>query len=98
MLIRIVKMTFQADKVDEFIKIFEKSKEAIRNQAGCKHLELWQDKDQPHIFSTYSLWESEDNLNQYRHSDIFGQVWPATKALFAEKPVASSHIQRYKLD
>ncbi len=98
MLIRTVKMTFHKDKVDDFIKIFEENKEAIRNQAGCKHLELWQDKDQPNIFSTYSFWESEKDLNQYRHSDTFGKVWPATKALFAEKPVASSHIQRYKLD
>lgn len=98
MLIRIVKMTFQADKIDDFVRIFEENKEAIRNQAGCRHLELWQDKDYPNIFSTYSLWENEDYLNQYRHSSTFGKVWPATKALFAEKPVASSHIQRYELD
>ncbi|HET8861301.1 putative quinol monooxygenase [Marivirga sp.] len=97
MLIRIVQMTFHQDKIDNFIKIFEENKEAIRNQPGCKHLELWQDKNQPNIFSTYSLWESEDNLNQYRDSETFGRVWPATKALFSEKPVASSHIQRFEL-
>jgi quinol monooxygenase YgiN len=91
-------MTFQQDKIDDFVKIFEENKEAIRNQAGCKHLELWQDKNQPHIFRTYSLWEDEVHLNQYRDSETFGKVWPATKTLFAEKPVASSHIQRYKLD
>lgn len=98
MLIRIVKMTFKKDKIDDFIKIFEKNKEAIRHQAGCKHLELWQDKNHPNIFSTYSIWENEDYLNQYRDSETFGKVWPATKALFAEKPIASSHLQRYKLD
>ncbi len=98
MLIRIVKMIFQKDKIDEFVKIFEENKEAIRNQDGCKHLQLWQDKDQPNVFSTYSLWENEEYLNQYRHSETFGKVWPATKALFAEKPIASSHTQRYKLD
>ncbi len=97
MLIRIVKMTFQMDKIDDFVQIFDKNKEAIRNQTGCLHLELWQDKDQPNIFSTYSLWENEECLNQYRQSETFGKVWPATKALFAEKPLASSHIQRYKL-
>lgn len=98
MLIRTVKMTFHEDKIVEFINIFEENKEAIRNQDGCKHLELWQDKNQPNIFSTYSIWENEDYLNQYRHSETFGKVWPATKVLFAEKPVASSHVQRYKLE
>jgi len=97
MLIRIVKMTFQADKTDDFIKIFEENKEAIRNQAGCHHLELWQDKNHPNIFSTYSLWESEEYLNKYRKSETFGKVWPATKVLFSEKPIASSHLQRYEL-
>ncbi|WKV11861.1 putative quinol monooxygenase [Marivirga harenae] len=97
MLIRIVKMTFQLDKIDDFIQIFEQNKEAIRNQIGCLHLELWQDKNQPHIFRTYSLWKNEECLNKYRDSETFGNVWPATKALFAEKPEASSHIQRYEL-
>lgn len=98
MLIRIVRMTFHEDKIDDFIKIFEKNKEAIRNQPGCKHLQLWQDKNHPNVFSTYSLWDNEDCLNQYRASETFGKVWPATKALFKEKPVASSHIQRYQID
>jgi quinol monooxygenase YgiN len=98
MIIRIVQMTFHENKIDSFIKIFEENKQAIRHQPGCMHLELWQDKNQPQILSTYSLWESEEYLNQYRHSETFGKVWPATKALFAAKPVASSHIQRYQLD
>lgn len=97
MLIRIVTMTFQENKVDDFIKIFEEYKEAIRNQVGCQHLELWQDKELANVMSTYSLWENEEYLNQYRHSETFGKVWPATKALFSEKPVATSHVQRYQL-
>lgn len=98
MLIRIVKMTFQEDKTEEFLNIFEENKRAIRNQTGCLHLELWQDKDQPNVFSTYSLWENETDLNEYRNSGTFGKVWPATKRLFSEKPIASSHIQRFKLE
>jgi quinol monooxygenase YgiN len=91
-------MTFQEDKIQNFVKIFEQNKEAIRNQTGCQHLELWQDQDNPNIFSTYSIWDNKDCLNQYRHSETFGKVWPATKVLFAEKPIANSHIQRFKLD
>jgi quinol monooxygenase YgiN len=90
-------MTFQEDKIEDFLKIFEKYKEAIRNQPGCQHLELWQDKDQLNVFSTYSLWGNEEYLNQYRTSETFGIVWPATKALFAQKPIANSHIQRFSI-
>ncbi|WNB17203.1 putative quinol monooxygenase [Marivirga arenosa] len=98
MVIRIVKMTFKEGKVDDFLEIFNKYKSAIRNQKGCNHLELWRDKDNTNTFSTYSIWDSEEYLNNYRGSEIFGLVWPATKALFSEKPQASTHIQEYKLD
>ena len=34
------------------------------------------------IRATLSRWESEDALNAYRRSELFGVVWPSTKALF----------------
>ncbi|MAC17280.1 MAG: hypothetical protein CMC97_03175 [Flavobacteriales bacterium] len=37
------------------------------------------------------VWEGEQALNAYRNSPLFGTVWPATKALFSEPPVARSH-------
>lgn len=97
MIIRIVRMTFQEDKVSEFLAIFDQYKEAIRKQPGCTHLELWKDLHQPNSYSTYSHWESESDLNNYRHSETFGKVWPATKLLFSEKPVAYSHQQTLKI-
>jgi quinol monooxygenase YgiN len=90
MLIRIVRMTFQPEKVSDFLKNFEANKSAIRNSPGCRHLELWQDEHQKNIFVTYSHWESEEHLNQYRDSELFKSVWSFTKALFAEKPQAFS--------
>lgn len=93
MLIRIVRMTFEPDKTEEFLEIFRDSKDRIRAFEGCQHVELLQDLHQPHIYSTYSLWNSEAHLNNYRDSELFGQVWPATKALFADKPQAWSHRQ-----
>ena len=41
MLIRIVRMHFTDAGVDEFLQIFNTSKEAIRNFEGCTHLELF---------------------------------------------------------
>jgi heme oxygenase (mycobilin-producing) len=91
MLIRIVRMTFQPEKVSDFLAIFESSKHKIRNFEGCNHLELLRDLDYPHIFSTYSLWESPEALENYRQSELFKATWAATKLLFAEKPFAFSN-------
>lgn len=89
-LTRIVRMTFQEDKVDAFLEIFESSKDKIAGMPGCNSVELFQDYNQGHIFSTYSIWDSEEDLNNYRKSELFGGVWKATKALFSDKPVAFS--------
>ncbi len=90
MLIRIVKMTFDPTKVDDFLAVFKESKEKIRAKDGCSHLELMQDYNLPNSFSTYSYWENEEALNSYRNSDLFKEVWAKTKILFSEKPLAFS--------
>ncbi len=90
MLIRLVRMTFQSDKTEEFKTIFEESKHLIRAREGCLHLELWQDLHQPHVFVTHSHWTSEEALNAYRDSDLFASTWKKTKALFADRAQAFS--------
>jgi len=94
MIIRIVKMSFQPEKIDEFREIFNASKHLIRNFKGCSHLELLNDINEPGIFFTYSYWEHENDLNTYRHSALFESVWSKTKVLFAAKPEAWSVTQK----
>ncbi|WP_319805484.1 putative quinol monooxygenase [Hymenobacter weizhouensis] len=93
MLIRIVRMTFVPERVAEFLQLFHSSENQIRQMPGCQLLELWQDADQPHVFCTHSKWESAEALNAYRRSELFGRVWPATKALFAAPPLVFSAQQ-----
>ncbi len=90
MLVRIVKMTFKNDKVDTFLTNFNENKEKIRNTNGCNFLELYRDKTNPNIFFTYSYWETGQDLENYRGSDLFKNVWAKTKVLFNEKPEAWS--------
>ncbi|SEG41670.1 putative quinol monooxygenase [Algoriphagus boritolerans] len=90
MLTRIVRMTFRPEEVPAFLENFEANKKSIRNFPGCEHLELWQDYHSENIFMTYSRWQSEAALNQYRDSELFKSVWSFTKALFSEKPQAFS--------
>lgn len=90
MLIRIVRMTFKPEEVENFLLFLENYKSQIRNFPGCTHLEILQDIDAPHIISTYSHWESPEALESYRISDLFTFVWGNTKIHFAAKPVAFS--------
>ena len=90
-LIRIVRMTFRESDVENFLMVFNDSKQKIRSFPGCKHLELQQDYHQSNVYSTYSLWEDDHALENYRKSALFKSVWSKTKPLFEEKPVAFSH-------
>lgn len=90
MIIRIVKMSFQPEKLDEFMIIFNASKEKIRAFEGCHHLSLLENKESKNVLFTYSFWENEKCLENYRHSELFKNTWAKTKILFNEKPEAWS--------
>ena len=90
MIVRIVKMEFQADKANDFEALFKSIKHKIVQTEGCFHLELWRDVDNQNVFFTYSKWQSELFLDKYKQTDIFRNAWPKTKAMFAQKPAAWS--------
>lgn len=91
MIIRIVRMRFDPAKTEDFLKVFNENKTNIRNFPGCTHLELHNDVDHPNVFATYSYWEKKEDLENYRRSELFREVWSKTKVLFSEKPEAFSH-------
>lgn len=83
-------MTFKPDKIDDFDKIFDGSKEKIKSFDGCLSLELLRSGKEPNVYFTYSKWESEEKLENYRSSELFILTWSDTKILFKEKPEAYS--------
>ena len=90
MIKRLVKLTFQEDKIENFKEIFETSKNKIKAMKGCQHVELLQDVAQSNVFFTLSLWDTEGALDNYRHSELFTSTWARTKILFSAKPEAWS--------
>ena len=85
MFVRIVKMSFHEEKISKFLENFEFIKEKIRNVPGNRLLELYQDKSDQTIFFTYSYWETEQDLENYRNSELFFEIWTDTKKLFNNK-------------
>ncbi|RZJ72115.1 MAG: antibiotic biosynthesis monooxygenase [Flavobacterium sp.] len=90
MFVRIVKMGFQEDKINAFLANFDEVKQHIRNFPGNRFLELYRDKNDPTVFFTYSYWEDERDLENYRKSELFTEVWAFTKKLFDRKAEAWS--------
>jgi len=95
---RFVKLTFQEKHIELFMTKFNEMKIHIRGQEGCQYLRLFQDKKDPRIFFTHSIWIDETCLNKYRKSEFFGMNWPETKKLFAKDPIAWSLDQLQELD
>jgi quinol monooxygenase YgiN len=89
-MIRIVKMHFATEHIGSFEQLFEQRKQKIRNCEGCTSLTLLQDEHTPNIFFTYSHWQDESFLNQYRDSALFIDTWQTVKQWFAAKPEAWS--------
>ena len=88
MIIRVVKMTFKEEGIDQFLNSFMPRSEKIRNFPGCTHLQLWRDVNKPNVYFSYSFWNSPDDLEKYRQSDIFKETWALAKAQFGDKPEA----------
>lgn len=97
MINRIVKMEFDPEKVNTFRELFSKQQNLIRHFPGCLHLELWEHAASGNTWFTFSQWESEAALEQYRQSDLFRETWTATKALFNGKPAAWTVLPTVKL-
>ena len=99
MIVRIVKMEFKEECVQDFIDLFESKKEEIRSFDGCRYLELLQGTEaKSKVFMTYSYWESEKELNNYRYSNLFEETWALTKKMFARKAEAISFKKLHSLD
>lgn len=75
------------DAGSTFEQLFQKYKVQIAGATGCIDVRMLRAEG---CYFTYSHWEDQESLDAYRHSAIFAEVWPQTKALFHGKPKAWS--------
>ena len=92
MIIRIVRMHFEDEGVEAFLEIFQIHKSAIRKVKGCTHLELLKDVNHPNVYTTLSHWKKAGDLEAYRNSELFKEVWGKVKPLF------TVHAQAFSLE
>ena len=90
MIIRIVKLQFQSEKTQDFLALFDSVVTKVNSFPGCYHMHMVRDIQNPNLFFTYSHWENETALNNYRDSDLFQSIWPTIKPWFSQKAEAWS--------
>jgi len=90
MITRIVRLSFDPQYVEDFLKVFADTKNDIRAFDGCTYLALMQDYELPNVYYTHSKWMSDEALQRYRKSSLFQNTWDKTKVLFNDKPLAYS--------
>lgn len=90
MITRIVKLHFQADRVEEFLRYFDTINTVVSTFSGCQGMKLYQDVHDPNSIMTYSHWQDLEALEAYRNSDTFESIWTQIKPWFAARPEAWS--------
>lgn len=83
-------MTFKPEHIEDFRSYFSSIKNKVAGQPGCHGVKLLEEIGETGVFFTYSVWDSVDDLNAYRHTELFGQVWPKVKNWFGAKAEAWS--------
>jgi len=92
MIVRFVKMTFHGKLSERFEHLFNQRKELISSFTGCQKVELLKAKntirDEDVVYFTRSIWNSEEDLQNYRKSELFKDTWHQTKQMFSDMPEA----------
>lgn len=89
-MIRIVKLTFKEEKIQDFLVFFDTIKTRVATFEGCNGMRLIQDQKNPQIVFTYSDWINSAALENYRVSETFQTTWKTIKPWFKEKAEAWS--------
>ena len=88
MITRIVKMEFKMDQIELFLEKFNRHAENMKTVPGYVSLQIIKDIKEPNIIFTISEWRSEEDLDTYRSSALFKQIWSEVKPLFCAKAQA----------
>lgn len=90
MITRIVKLHFQKGQRDLFLSTFNETKMKVATFEGCRGMRLLNDLKNPDVFFTYSRWDNESCLENYRKSALFKTIWSSIKPSFEETAEAWS--------
>jgi hypothetical protein len=80
--VRWVQLTVDPAQRDAFLHLFNTYQCRIQNFPGCRSVELLEGPEKGQFF-TLSRWSAESDLENYRTSPLFAEIWPPVKATFS---------------
>lgn len=84
MIVRIVHLKIEPEKIADALRLISGVAPKVRGMEGCTYLEILRDVKSGNSVTTYSHWDSESDLNSYRHSEVFKEFWSLVKPHFSE--------------
>ncbi|MGY6561897.1 MAG: putative quinol monooxygenase [Luteibaculaceae bacterium] len=89
MIHRWVRLTINPTDKTKFLDILREYHHNVRAFPGCKSL-LLSAEPNGNVVITYSVWDDEASLAEYRRSEMFKAFWLKIKPFFIDKPLAYS--------
>lgn len=80
--VRWVQLTVDPAQHAVFLHLFKTYQSQIQNFPGCRSVELLEGPEKGQFF-TLSRWSAESDLENYRTSPLFAEIWPPVKATFS---------------
>ncbi len=90
MIVRIVSLKCKPEDVDAFRLLLRQFMPRVLSAPGCLSLRIVGDVDKPTSFYTISAWRSVEDLDAYRNSPLFGDIWPRVRGMLRERAWAST--------
>ncbi|MDP6350350.1 MAG: antibiotic biosynthesis monooxygenase [Chloroflexota bacterium] len=92
MILRLVGLPVEPGQVAEMERAFAMARPRIAALPGCQQVSLLRtgEGEEPD-FLTLSVWDGRDDLEEYRRSDLFREIWPAIRATLRDKPWAKTY-------
>ncbi len=94
MIVRIVHMFFRPHALEQLMPLIHRQLRNVMSHPGCLAVKLFRDTSDPDHLCTFSIWEDQEALDDYRQSDHFIEVWSTLKSHFAKPPQAYSFKDR----
>ena len=91
MIKRVVRLTLKDDaSINAFQEIYRSRNPFTKGVKGCREVKVLKDVDHDDVYYTFSIWDSNEDLEAYRQSNYFAETWPMVKAQLAKRAEAFS--------
>lgn len=88
MILRIVKMEVDPQKLEIFELFMKNLSEEKAKLDGCVHHDFFCDKNYVNLFYSYTIWENLTYLKKYKKTPLFKEVVKTLKMLCSTEPSA----------